>query len=403
MNARRLGVVLGFLFWLPALRAEENRAAHVLIVADTVDRNVGRITEQDALTMGYLMKNSIPRDRLSLHVLYGEQATPADVGRYYEGLRVDPRDAVLLFYSGHGAWDPERGHLLTLNAGTVARSDLLRVMQAKGARLTVLVTNCCSNWVRTRAFGRDDEDAGTFSKEGFSPVLRCLLFQHQGVVDFTAAKQGTYAWGDLEGGWFTIALARVLQASPHQLDLNGDGFVSWDEVFRLVRSQTQTVFNERASPRDRQLQDGQEPVCFRLGSRLDNSSDRIPAAGPRPRGRHQVAVTISNPISAIIVYQFRWGEQEALRSFVLPPGFRTRHWCAATAEDEVPVPQIVYQRGFLGDLFAPCDAFNLQARRIDPRNRQDPGKCYEFAVVQEGFRQVVKLKDPEASRDDSDE
>jgi hypothetical protein len=393
MRRRLLAVVVGILFVLPTARGDENRVVHVLLIADTVDKKVGSIAGQDLQTMGWLIKNSIPRDRLSMRILAGEDATPDNVARYYAGLEVDPHDAVVLYYCGHGGWDADRGPVLVLNAGTMVRSDLVRLMRSKGGRLTVLLSNSCSNAVRISAFGKDEDATGIVPDHGFSPVLRCLFFQHEGLVDITAAKRDTSAFGDPQGSWFTIALSQVLQASPWQLDLNRDGFVSWDEVFQMVRDQTKAIFNDRASPRLREIQDTQEPISFSLGRRLDDVG-RLPdpvVADTRPT--RTVGVTISNPTSSTLIYILRWGENGPIKWFVLPPGCHNRHWCAVG--DDVPTPQVSYPRTFQGDPYGGFDSYNLRYKEIDRSNRRDLGKRYNFSIESGFGPPTVQLTDPD--------
>jgi hypothetical protein len=253
--------------------AAEGRA-HILIVADTDAENIGELTRVDGQMMLSLFTSRIPERSRTVKVLSSREATPDQIRAYFRRLESKSADTLLLFYSGHGAWDVGRGHLLTLNAGTMERSELLNLMKGKDHRLIVLLTNACSNLVSS------DEGPSPFARKGrverqaageLDPVMRALLFEEQGVVDITAAEIGTYAFGHpTMGGFFTIALREVLSQPAQRLD-NGTGSVSWQTVFPLIRRRTEAIFQTVASyePQLALLQARQRPLANSLGGRPD--------------------------------------------------------------------------------------------------------------------------------------
>jgi hypothetical protein len=122
-----------------------------------------------------------------------------------------------------------------MSSGNFARSELRKTMEQTGAGLRVLLTNCCSNIA------------------GFDPPNRRvpaawdafadLLFKHRGTVDITAAEEGTFGWGSgSHGGLFTNTLTRLWCEPKHLLDVNSDGFVTWNEYFARLRFDTNELF-----------------------------------------------------------------------------------------------------------------------------------------------------------------
>src|SRR5581483_5239802 len=107
-------------------------------------------------------------------------------------------------------------------------------MESKHAGLVILLTDCCSN--RYPLPKRSTQPAPEMSSDSgkgptLSPVLRCLLFQHRGVVDITAATRSAAYGDDLRGGLFTRSLNKTLTRPVTELARSADGFVSWKAAF----------------------------------------------------------------------------------------------------------------------------------------------------------------------------
>lgn len=146
--------------------------------------------------------------------------------RMLEGIRkcpVESDDALVVFWAGHGAFKNGE-HCLAANGSLIERSRLLDAMKSRGARLTVLITDCCSDYREATEFQNRKEfppSAQTlYGSAGITPLFDNLFFQSRGVVDVCAAIEGSKAFTysrsvripgsnedrDVSGGCFTIAL-----------------------------------------------------------------------------------------------------------------------------------------------------------------------------------------------------
>ena len=121
-----------------------------------------------------------------------------------------------------------------------------------------------------------------------SKLMRCLFFEHRGLVDITGATydsrtgKGEFGWYGPQGGVFTTALTDALLFTPfEEIDASRDGFVTWTEFDRAVRKIELQTFRRykqdrlreaAASPEDDKKtvkllldQPGQTPQAFSLG------------------------------------------------------------------------------------------------------------------------------------------
>ncbi len=276
IRLRNLGFLAGLLAaWAtlsPTATAQGAEAArlHVLLVIDSQGKNAGPL---GIMTDGVNLQRAFQeffRDqgltrRATLTVLSGARATPQSVLTYYRNLKTGPSDAVVFFYSGHGATDRRRGHMLTLRWGTLLRQDLRRAMTRQRPRLAVILTDCCADLTGLRRSVAEEELARTempllperAPTRGGGTVARQLFLQHRGLVDINAAQTGKSASGTAQrGGFFTSSLITLLSQPLEAIDVNRDRFVEWREFFPAVQRQTQRVGAAARFP--------QTPMAFAL-------------------------------------------------------------------------------------------------------------------------------------------
>jgi hypothetical protein len=183
---------------------------YALLAVDTDSHLDG--VEDDARSMSAALGAGFGNSRiLEMKVLEGNDVRPEVIAGYFRTLRCGQDDVLLFYYSGHGAMVEGRGHMLTTSHGNLARSDLRAVMGAKQPRLSVLLTDCCSSLFKPRKL--PPAPGAPAPRPEISPLLRCLLLEHRGVVDITSSSYGEASWGRPGfGGFFTNALGRAMGA-----------------------------------------------------------------------------------------------------------------------------------------------------------------------------------------------
>lgn len=192
-----------------ALDGNDARRLHALIVADTADPSVGSLVDIDGRRFYELLTDEIPEIRRGrVEVLKGSNVTSETLFRTIDEMPVTPEDTVFCYFTGHGAYVRERGQVLRMSGGQlVPRADLLTRLRGKRARLTVLITDACSNIVEPRVFASIREAEGIDHD-----VCRYLFFRHVGVVDLHAAAPGEEAVAlNGTGSLFTASLIDVLR------------------------------------------------------------------------------------------------------------------------------------------------------------------------------------------------
>lgn len=216
----------------------ESRRVRAVLVVDTLSKLAGLEFDRDRMRS---MLEIVGGDgRADVTILEGQDANARGVLNYLRGLGDASSDTVLVYYSGHGATDPGRGHALTFTEGPpLLRSTLRAELARLRPRLTVLISDCCSNVVKL------PPAVGAPGAPDPTKTLRSLFLRTYGVVDINAStfdpRTGLEesAWGLADGGIFTKALDETVLMTPFdELDRNRDGLVTWGECLPLVRNKT---------------------------------------------------------------------------------------------------------------------------------------------------------------------
>jgi hypothetical protein len=279
--------LLGLLIIGPGrARAQTDGRVFALLVIDT-DAHVAGLEDDERALSAALVSGFGSTRLLSLNVLKGADVSASAIVNAIRRLPSGPNDAILFYYTGHGATFEGRGHTLTTSRGNLARSDLRAVVEQRRARLGVILTDCCASLVRPR---KEPPAPGAAAPQPkVSPMLRCLVLEHRGIVDVTSSSYGQISWSRQgSGGLFTSALATALGTwEIDGFDLDKDGFVTWAEVFEQVRHETQASFQ---SFKDQALKADARPMNPRERTLLQSQRSQVPQAfalGDAARGGAQ--------------------------------------------------------------------------------------------------------------------
>jgi uncharacterized protein (TIGR03000 family) len=213
---------------------------HALLITDTWAATTGQSVRVDLTNSRRILQNGLP-GRLNLAILRDDDVKSDNIFAILDGFAVAPQDTLLCYYSGHGDVVDGNRHRFTLSTGEdVPRADVLLAMREKKARLTVLLSDCCSFTVPTLR-----KEAERLVSP--APVLEALLLGYRGVVDVNSCRLGERAVFGNGGGLFTAALCDYCN-SPHPAGVP----ITWSGAFAEVANST----TEAAVPRS------QHPAAF---------------------------------------------------------------------------------------------------------------------------------------------
>ena len=164
-------------------------------------------------------------------------ATGENLLKWLVTVRPAPDDIVFVYYSGDGETHHKTQELfLRLQDENFPREQLAEIIDKLPCRLKMLITD---------PFSFDAPLFGSYHPHfRTTEAYRHLFLEHEGFLNITGAREGELSGGTTGSwsgcSWFTRALLDAM-TSPH--DSNGDGFVSWKEVFELAQGRTSGLFN----------------------------------------------------------------------------------------------------------------------------------------------------------------
>jgi len=265
-----LAMIVVFSVLTPLADAQIPTVYALLAIADA-DPSIGRavvIDQKRVEDMLVQLQTICPVEKRVLLSSNGELKSNLLL-QWLQEIQPESNDTLFIYYSGHGGMDRNQRTFLYLQDGVFMRSKLVDAVKgAKDSRLQLIITDCCSNGPEP------PKEVVTPRPVPSKKALMNLFLEHEGLLHITAASEKEYSWcSPRQGGWFTRAL---IDAFDDSSDTNGDGFVSWEEVFSIARADTQKRF-EQVQPyfSDQQKRDmrnrgitGQNPKAYSLPQRV---------------------------------------------------------------------------------------------------------------------------------------
>lgn len=262
--------------WLALSAATVHAKVYAILVMPTWEEGwIGAysVNDMDALTTA-LNKLSAPKDLKILKAPRSWDETLDAIDTCPAG----PDDAILVFFSGHGAYNERDGHFLLLPGENgekplCTRTALRKALEAKKVRLAVLMSNCCFNYLGP--VKRELIVGATPPTDESSPLFTSLFLKAKGFVDITSCQRDrtSRANKEAERSIFVNTVARVLQARANDP-------LDWEKFFLAIRdsaaSEFKMLFPNGAPNEDGTVLPDQIALAFRLPG--DTALDR---AGPR--------------------------------------------------------------------------------------------------------------------------
>jgi hypothetical protein len=226
-------------------------------------------------------------------ILTGREANYTNTIKAIKNINADSEDVVGLFISSHGGMSGgRRYYVLCDEKDTLWRSDIVKLVNSRGARFNFISTDACSASGDSESFGtyksaqiRHDVPMDDKQKSAYMS----LLYDYKGTFELTAADDLTYAFTAYNGGYFSQALFQTLNTVRSTY--------TWDKIAEITIKETQKIFKKSYSQGyldsiidelDKIGQDSQtpkqlqEPVRIRQEEEPDEEDreDETPFVGP---------------------------------------------------------------------------------------------------------------------------
>lgn len=242
------------LFLLLATVADAS-TLHTLIVADTNSKDIKTSVLADILTVQEAMSKSAAFVGMehNLQVLQGQEVTADNILGMMDDLVVDEDDVVFFYFTGHGyrhvskdSDNPWSNLYLSVERKRMDQHQVTELLAEKGARLTFVMGEICSN-VLPDSFADEVEVRMARAVMQVDPRMvanyQALFLDTSGVIEVGSAAAGQLAWGDKNGGCFTVAFFKSLGDNVY-----GYKAPTWEGVF----ARASDVLSQSLSPTEEQ-------------------------------------------------------------------------------------------------------------------------------------------------------
>ena len=241
-------IVLLFLLMATPLNAG-SQTVHALLVIMDADPNLGpamKANQENVESLLTLIEHEVDL-RLKKRLLLSShnEARKSYITAWLEEINPNDDDVVFVYFSGFGGATPqtekERDAFVYLQDGEFRQSDFVQNLQdVSNCRLRILITDRCKGLLKSTPINSPNETP-TFDKHA---KIKYLFMEHEGFLHLSSASAGEYGWANEQvGGLFTDTLLQAIKhPSSSDIDRNGDGFITWQEIFDLTQRTTADRF-----------------------------------------------------------------------------------------------------------------------------------------------------------------
>jgi len=224
---------------------------HITFVIDSNAANVGEGSVRDFINLNQVFMEAIAANRekfegkISTSILTGDDVTPEKIrAQYASGTEGASASGHFFYYTGHGAFDPNKGRFLATSGGNITLTEIRNLLNSTGARSIVIAANCCGNIASFTPLER--------RRPAKWKVFNRLLFENSGIVEIHSSTEGEFSWtNSRDGSYFTSALCKLFCEPAwgirDDLDSGEDAEVTWEDFFGRLRDETSEIFDRTRS------------------------------------------------------------------------------------------------------------------------------------------------------------
>jgi len=228
---------------------------HLVLVANTYDPSIGTGCASDEANL----KNEFRQvaDALGIsfrqYIVDGSSFSKESVVSTINSLYPGSNDVVLFVYRGHGfRWKDQTNDWprmdlrpssyadITENS-SMNLSEVYSVLKNKGARLNIILADCCNSEVNASPVTNSNYLTFQFDNNSDVSKLRKLFMNSNGILLSSAAQKGEVSWTTSQGGLYSMSF---LQALREGISYLSNDPCSWNTII----SNTITLARNKSTP-----------------------------------------------------------------------------------------------------------------------------------------------------------
>ncbi|NJN78683.1 MAG: hypothetical protein HC803_10470 [Saprospiraceae bacterium] len=248
----------------PEVSYNKKATLHLVIIANTAISDIGvgcNVDKRNLITEFQDVANTLGIG-FNKYIVEGSNFTKTQTLSTLNNLSVGSNDIVVFIYRGHGfrwsnqteTWpqmDLRTSAYTRLNENTtLSLQDAYRIIQSKGARLNIVLADCCNNDI-----GINKIDNSPYmqmqSKNIYDIVkLRKLFLETKGDILSCAASPGEYSWVNMSiGGFYTVSFMQSLREESSYMN---NGTPSWTDILNntITSAKNKTNMCRNCSPQN---------------------------------------------------------------------------------------------------------------------------------------------------------
>ncbi len=246
--------------------AERKIKLHLIIVADTLDKEIARACKLDVKKMVGIFDSLVVKLGIqkSFNIVAGSQFTVKGVWASVKNIKLfSPNDIIVFYYTGHGFRKREERdqkiHFpymkLKTDGGTrqevyqnsINIQEIFSSIKKIGARFNLVISDCCNEDVlSSKSFGTRIGKVKSSGMDWSIDNCRALFLKPMSLLA-TAADNGQRAAGNInDGSFFTQFLKLTLENNLSRLKKN----VTWDQVMTDAKTGTTKYAKSSPCPRE---------------------------------------------------------------------------------------------------------------------------------------------------------
>lgn len=234
-------------------QAEKSTRLLLLIVANTNDKTIGPtcVIDRDNMTRTFSEIAEFLEIGFTPTIISGADFSKARVDKAINDLRPSPRDIVVFYYTGHGFNYQNQSYTFPYldlrdksfqafgGAYTLNIEAVYQKIKLKGARLNLVLTDCCNNDPSQTSQISQETPSTRTSSIGWNKEKCLALFMNPARLSIlmTAARKGELSAGNTQdGGFFSSHFRQTLEKSISLASTEKQ--VGWESILQNARTQT---------------------------------------------------------------------------------------------------------------------------------------------------------------------